>query len=87
MQRLGDLLRQAMRALADNLAGERERWALWFPVAMGAGVALYFALPAEPSLLLGAAQRVAKCGNRDAGTLVHEPAAAQSTVPVFGNDA
>jgi competence protein ComEC len=55
MQRLGDLLRDAMQALADNLAGERERWALWFPVAMGAGVALYFSLPAEPSLLLGVA--------------------------------
>jgi competence protein ComEC len=28
---------------------ERERWALWLPVAMGAGVGIYFALPAEPS--------------------------------------
>lgn len=53
MQRLGVLLGQAGRALADMAAAERERWALWFPVAMGAGVALYFSLPAEPSLLLG----------------------------------
>jgi len=53
MQRLGVLLPQAGRALADTLSAERERWALWFPVAMGAGVALYFSLPAEPSLLLG----------------------------------
>ena len=35
------------------LAAERGRWALWFPVATGAGVALYLSLPAEPSPLLG----------------------------------
>ena len=55
MQRLGVLLHQSIRALADNLAGERERWILWFPVAMGGGVALYFSLPAEPSLAWGLA--------------------------------
>jgi competence protein ComEC len=32
------------RALGD----ERERWALWLPVFLGAGVGVYFALPAEP---------------------------------------
>lgn len=35
--------------LTDNLAMERGRWALWLPVALGAGVALYFALPSEPA--------------------------------------
>ncbi|MGD0192765.1 MAG: ComEC/Rec2 family competence protein [Rhizomicrobium sp.] len=28
---------------------ERERWALWLPVALGAGIGVYFAVPAEPS--------------------------------------
>jgi len=32
----------------QNLLAERDRWALWLPVAMGSGVALYFALPVEP---------------------------------------
>jgi hypothetical protein len=27
---------------------ERERWVLWLPVALGIGVAVYFALPREP---------------------------------------
>lgn len=31
------------------LSRERERWILWLPVAFGLGVALYFALPSEPS--------------------------------------
>ncbi|SDF70825.1 competence protein ComEC [Limimonas halophila] len=35
------------RAHADVLA-DRPRWVLWLPVALGAGVALYFALPVEP---------------------------------------
>jgi competence protein ComEC len=34
---------------------ERERWVLWLPVAFGTGIALYFALPGEPSSLLGLA--------------------------------
>ena len=41
--------------LAARLLEERERWLLWLPVAMGTGVALYFALPAEPPLWFGAA--------------------------------
>lgn len=34
--------------LARTLDAERERWFLWLPVAVGAGVAAYFALPFEP---------------------------------------
>ncbi|HTT85301.1 MAG TPA: ComEC/Rec2 family competence protein [Rhizomicrobium sp.] len=30
------------------LLNERERWALWLPVALGAGIGVYFALPFEP---------------------------------------
>src|SRR5918994_2132086 len=40
--------------LAGNLLAERERWLLWLPVALGSGIALYFALPVEPPLWLGA---------------------------------
>jgi competence protein ComEC len=35
----------ALQALRE----ERERWVLWLPVAFGLGIALYFALPSEPS--------------------------------------
>lgn len=34
-------------ALSRQLAGERERWILWLPVALGAGVFCYFALAEE----------------------------------------
>ncbi len=44
-----------MGRLETALAGERERWALWLPVCLGLGVALYFALAVEPPLWLGAA--------------------------------
>ena len=30
-------------------SSERDRWPLWLPVALGAGAALYFALPLEPA--------------------------------------
>jgi competence protein ComEC len=42
------------RVVAALLA-ERERWFLWLPVGIGAGVAGYFALTVEPPLWLGAA--------------------------------
>jgi competence protein ComEC len=41
-------------ALGEALAEDRERWALWIPVGLGAGVGLYFALPAEPPGWIGA---------------------------------
>ena len=41
--------------LAGNLLAERERWFLWLPVGLGTGVAMYFALPIEPPVWLGAA--------------------------------
>ena len=40
--------------LVANLLAERERWLLWLPVGLGAGIAGYFALPLEPPLWLGA---------------------------------
>jgi competence protein ComEC len=39
-------------ALARRLEAEQERWFLWLPVLFGAGIALYFALPAEPLMLV-----------------------------------
>jgi len=45
----------ALHWLAARLAAERERWLLWFPVAMGAGIAVYFSLGSEPPRWLGAA--------------------------------
>ncbi len=38
-----------LRRWAARLEGERERWILWLPVAVGTGIGLYFALPFEPS--------------------------------------
>ena len=40
--------------LAGNLLAERERWLLWLPVGVGSGIAVYFALPVEPPVWLGA---------------------------------
>ncbi|HSC19483.1 MAG TPA: ComEC/Rec2 family competence protein [Rhizomicrobium sp.] len=39
--------------VAQVALAERDRWPLWLPVAFGIGIALYFALPREPSSLLG----------------------------------
>jgi competence protein ComEC len=41
--------------LFANLLAERDRWALWSPVLLGTGIAVYFALPTEPAPWLGAA--------------------------------
>ena len=35
----------------EAFAAEQERWFLWTPVALASGVAIYFALPREPSLM------------------------------------
>jgi competence protein ComEC len=46
---------RAVAWLGDRLTEERDRWFLWTPVGAGFGVAVYFALPAEPPGWLGAA--------------------------------
>jgi competence protein ComEC len=43
------LVSPGLQLLRENLLAERDRWALWLPVAMGTGVAVYFALPFEPA--------------------------------------
>jgi len=52
---------------------ERERWALWLPVGLGAGIAIYFALPFEPgwpwaalAVLLGIAAMFGVAGTHNA---------------------
>ncbi|MGB0748106.1 MAG: ComEC/Rec2 family competence protein [Magnetospiraceae bacterium] len=39
--------------IVGQLEGEEERWLLWLPVCLGAGISLYFALPVEPPIWLG----------------------------------
>ncbi|HEU0071604.1 MAG TPA: ComEC/Rec2 family competence protein [Alphaproteobacteria bacterium] len=36
--------------LVETASAERDRWLLWLPVAVAAGIALYYALPFEPTL-------------------------------------
>ncbi|MEM8951084.1 MAG: ComEC/Rec2 family competence protein [Pseudomonadota bacterium] len=38
-----------LRQLSKAFDAERERWILWLPVGFGLGIAIYFALPSEPS--------------------------------------
>lgn len=41
------------RALARTFADERDRWALWLPVCLGAGIAAYFSFDREPAIWIG----------------------------------
>jgi len=44
-----------LAALAvHTFLAERDRWAIWLPVALGSGVGIYFALPVEPPVALAA---------------------------------
>lgn len=53
--RVSGTLSLILRQAADALLAERERWALWLPVGIGLGIAVYFALPAEPPVWVGPA--------------------------------
>jgi competence protein ComEC len=61
--------------LARQIEAEQERWFAWLPVLIGCGIAAYFALPTEPSLLLALLPLVAMLAVRAAagarGTLQH----------------
>jgi competence protein ComEC len=46
--RLAEQTARLGRALAETAGAERDRWLLWLPVMVAAGVALYYALPTEP---------------------------------------
>ncbi|MCW5732402.1 MAG: ComEC/Rec2 family competence protein [Alphaproteobacteria bacterium] len=45
---IGEGVRGPLSVLLRLLAAERGRWMLWSPVGLGAGIAIYFALPFEP---------------------------------------
>jgi competence protein ComEC len=44
--------RGVARGVASAIEAEREQFFLWSPVCFGAGIAAYFALPVEPSLVV-----------------------------------
>jgi competence protein ComEC len=56
-----------VRWLGRSVLAERFRWPLWLPVGLGAGIAIYFALPVEPAwpiaLAIGALSAVAGAGS------------------------
>jgi competence protein ComEC len=54
-------------ALLGQLEAEQERWFLWLPVLFGCGIAVYFALPSEPSILAATMPAVAALVLRLAG--------------------
>jgi competence protein ComEC len=56
------LLRFPDVGFTENLEQERARWFVWLPVALGAGIAAYFALPAEPSAVFAVAAIAAAFG-------------------------
>lgn len=65
----------ASAGLGPILEAERSRWALWNPVGVGTGVAIYFALPTEPPFWIGPTAAVvalllAWLGRRRLGALV-----------------
>ncbi len=71
-QRIGTL---AGAALPAAVAAEPDRWILWLPVALGAGIGIYFSLAAEPAIWvapLGVAGAVglAVVGRRSEAALV-----------------
>lgn len=39
--------------ILELISNERDRWVLWLPVGIGAGICLYFRLPTEPALWTG----------------------------------
>ena len=48
-----------LAGVARQLEAEQERWFLWLPVLFGGGIALYFALPVEPLILVAPMPAVA----------------------------
>ncbi|MDA8232321.1 MAG: ComEC/Rec2 family competence protein [Magnetospirillum sp.] len=65
--RLGETAGTLRQAAHRRLVAERDRWPLWLPVAVGAGIAVYFALPAEPPSWTGAVVFAAALGLALAG--------------------
>jgi competence protein ComEC len=58
----------ALAPLERRLEAEQERWFCWLPVFLGCGIGAYFALPAEPSLVLAVVPLVIMLAWRGART-------------------
>ncbi|MBX9588720.1 MAG: ComEC family competence protein [Hyphomonadaceae bacterium] len=56
-----------LAALARQLEDEHDRWFLWLPVLFGTGIACYFALPFEPTILVAMLPGVAALAMHWAG--------------------
>ncbi len=52
-------MRRFAGSILTALEAEQDRWFLWLPVAFGVGIAIYFALPLEPSRLAAGAAPIA----------------------------
>ncbi|TNE60065.1 MAG: ComEC family competence protein [Alphaproteobacteria bacterium] len=73
------------REANDRLSQERGRWLLWVPVALGAGIALYFSLSEEPTM--ARAMAAAAAGSALVGAAVlwrHQPALFKTGLAVLG---
>ena len=55
----GTVAGRLIAAIGRRLEAEQEHWFLWLPVLFGSGIALYFALPAEPPTLVALMPAVA----------------------------
>ena len=55
LRRISGRLAEVVIWVGRQADEERERWVLWVPVFIGAGIAAYFALMSEPPIWLGAA--------------------------------
>ena len=66
--------------LSQSVLAERDRWPLWLPVALGAGIGLYFSLYFEPTPLFAAALGISGLllGIAAIGTETPLPKAAQA---------
>jgi competence protein ComEC len=70
------LLGTALGRVARSAAEERERWVLWVPVFIAAGIAVYFGLESEPPAWIGAAGLAAAISARIALSRWSAPAMA-----------
>ena len=62
-----------IRGAGEAFSAERDRWILWLPVLVGAGIAVYFALDNEPAAWLGTVT-LAGCAAASAAALWWTPA-------------
>lgn len=78
-----------LRPLVRRLEAEQERWFAWLPVLIGSGIGLYFALPAEPTIVLALAPLIAALAwraavGRGAGATLSRLAIAALLAASFG---